>query len=329
MPRRFSARFFAPYAWLVLAYTQLVILWGTYVRAAGAGNGCGPNWPLCDGQFLPHAPKLKMFIEFFHRVSSGLDGVLILGLWAGAMWLYPRRHRVRRAATAALVFVGIESLLGAALVLFRWVGSNASPARVTADALHLINTMLLLAAVLVTALWASGLGPARWRERGRGGPRRVGLGVGVAAVLVTAVCGVMAALADTLYPAVSLAAGFRLDFSHAAPVLERLRVLHPLVAITAGLVLMAIVMAGWGVPRRLPVLGYLVIAAVGLQWAAGAADIALLTPIPVQILHLLGADLVWLAFVAYAADELAGPNVPHALAPPAAQTERGPASVVA
>lgn len=296
-PRR---RGFAIFAWIVLAYTQLVILWGTYVRAAGAGNGCGPNWPLCDGQFLPHAPKLKMFIEFFHRVSSGLDGVLILALWAGAIWLYPRRHRVRRAATAALVFVGVEALLGAALVLFSWVGTNASPARVTADAAHLVNTMLLLGAVLVTAAWSSGLGPARWRGAGR----RAWLAGGAVAILATAVCGVMAALADTLFPAASLATGVRMDFSTAAPMLERLRVIHPMVAILTGVLLIAIVTTIGRRPERHRLLGYLVIAAVGLQWSLGAADMLTLTPVALQILHLLGADLVWLSLLAYAAAEL-------------------------
>ena len=330
-----ARRGFPVYAWVVVVYTQLVILWGTYVRAAGAGNGCGPNWPLCDGQFLPHAPKLKMFIEFFHRVSSGLDGVLILALWAGAMWLYPRRHRVRRAATAALGFVGIEALLGAALVLFGWVGMNASPARVTADAAHLVNTMLLLAAVLVTALWAQGVG-----KPGGSAPlrRRWILGAGAAAILATAVCGVMVALADTLYPSTSLIAGMRQDFSHIAPTLDRLRAIHPAVAILTGLFLIWIVTndgrgpqrgsaarpayarAGVGAPepqagaappapaqRRLhKSLGYAVFAAVLVQWTLGATDMLLLTPVTMQILHLLGADLVWMALIAYTTAELAG-----------------------
>jgi heme A synthase len=287
---------------VVVVYTQLVILWGAYVRAAGAGNGCGPNWPLCDGQFLPHAPKLKMFIEFFHRVSSGLDGVLILVLWAGAMWLYPRRHRVRRAATAALGFVGIEALLGAALVLFGWVGMNASPARVTADAAHLVNTMLLLAAVLLTALWASGV-----EHPAAGGPpkRRWLLGAGAAAILATAVCGVMVALADTLYPSTSLIAGMRLDLSHAAPMLDRLRAIHPAVAILTGLFLIWIVTEAPAQQRLHKTLGYAVFAAVLVQWTAGATDMLLLTPVAMQILHLLGADLVWMALIAYAAAELA------------------------
>ena len=293
-------RRFAVYVWVVLAYTQLVILWGTYVRAAGAGNGCGPNWPLCDGQFLPSHPKLKMLIEFLHRASSGVDAVLIFGLFAGALWLYPRRHRVRRAAWFAAGFLVSEALLGAALVLFGWVGENASPARVSADSLHLLNTLLLLASILLTALWASGVAATR-----RPIPRRQSwlLGAAIAAMLVTAICGAMTALADTLFPATTLQAGLRQDWSAVAPLLERLRVIHPAMAIATGLFLIYFVTLALprpqdALPRRL---GYGLIAAVLLQWGLGALDVLQLAPIPLQILHLLGADLLWLTLIAFTA----------------------------
>lgn len=294
---------FAGFAWAVLGYNLLVILWGAYVRAAGAGNGCGDNWPLCDGQFLPQHPQVKMLIEFLHRVSSGVDAFLVLGLWAGALWLYPQRHRVRRGASAALFFIITEALLGAALVLFGWVGQNASPARVTADATHLVNTLFLLAAVLFTAAWASGLPAARWRGQGR--KARL-LGAALAAFLVTAVCGAMAALADTLFPSQSLAAGLRQDFSGSTRGLERLRVLHPAVAILAGLYFLYLVVEGLPHPpsalaRRL---GYGLAVAVLLQWALGGLDVMLLAPIAMQMAHLLVADLLWLLLLLYATASL-------------------------
>ncbi len=289
---------------------MLVILWGTYVRAAGAGNGCGPNWPLCDGQFLPSHPQIKMAIEFAHRASSGVDVILILGLAAGAWWLFPRRHAVRRGASAAVVFIVTEALLGAALVLFGWVGANTSPARVTADALHLANTLCLLACVAMTAAWASGLPAPAWR----GAPARGKLSAGVLAMLVTAICGAMAALADTIFPSASLAAGLHQDFSGSTALLERLRVIHPAVAIVAGLYLLWLVLDG--LPRpRIPAarwLGYGLIAAVLVQWGCGALDVVLLTPIWMQITHLLTADLLWLTLVLYALAWWARPAVAEA-----------------
>ena len=43
---------FRRYAWAVLAYNVLVVLWGAYVRASGSGAGCGSHWPLCNGELL-------------------------------------------------------------------------------------------------------------------------------------------------------------------------------------------------------------------------------------------------------------------------------------
>lgn len=299
-------RVYAVWAWITVAYTLAVILWGAYVRMAGAGNGCGANWPLCDGQFLPSHPQLKMLIEFLHRVSSGMDAILVLALLAGAFWLHPRRSRVRAAATAAMLFMVAEALLGAALVLFGWVGNNLSGARVGADALHLCNTLLLLASVVLTAAFASGLGAA---GGGRGPRERRLLGVGLGAVMLTAALGAMTAVADTLLPSASLAAGLRADFSSTSIWLQRVRVLHPAAAIATGVFLLWLVMEGLqpasALSRRL---GWAVGAAVLLQWALGGLDVILLAPVGLQLLHLLAADLLWLLLVLWAAVRLFQPD---------------------
>ncbi|HET9784980.1 MAG TPA: COX15/CtaA family protein [Terriglobales bacterium] len=299
-PSGLRHRRFAAFAWVVLAYNIAVILWGAYVRAAGAGNGCGDNWPLCDGQFLPAHPQIKMLIEFLHRASSGVDAVLVFGLFVGALWLYPKRHAVRRGAAAAVFFLVTEALLGAALVLFQWVGQNTSPARIAADATHLANTLCLLAALALTAIWASGVAA----------PRRASgwkLNFALLAVFVTGICGAVAALADTLFPAQSLSLALRQDFSGSTALLERLRVIHPAVAIAAGLYLLWLVFDGLPRPRlRLTRgLGYALAAAVLLQWAGGALDVMLLAPIPMQMLHLATADLLWILLLLFTAATLA------------------------
>lgn len=297
-------RRYAIWAWGTLAYTLAVIMWGAYVRIAGAGNGCGANWPLCDGQFLPSHPQLKMLIEFLHRVSSGVDAVLVLGLMAGAYWLYPRRDRVRVTATAAVIFMVIEAMLGAALVLFGWVGSNVSAARVGADALHLCNTLLLLASVGLTAHFASGL---PLRETGAGNRREARLlGTALGAVMMTAALGAMAALADTVQPSSTLAAGLRQDFSASSFWLQRVRVLHPLAAVaTGGLVLWLLVdgltPSTHGGSQRLGLaLGLTVV----LQWGLGGLDVVLLAPAGLQVVHLLIADVLWLLLVMWTASRL-------------------------
>src|SRR6516164_6905988 len=107
---------FTRFAWAVLAFTVAVVLWGAYVRATGAGAGCGNHWPLCNGEVVPRSPAVKTLIEFTHRVMSGLDGVLILCLMLWALRAYPRRHPARHWAVLSFVFVVTEALIGAALV---------------------------------------------------------------------------------------------------------------------------------------------------------------------------------------------------------------------
>ena len=73
----------ARFAWFVLAWNVVVILWGAYVRATGSGAGCGAHWPLCNGEVVPRAPTAAMLIEFSHRLSSGLAlvAVIVLAVW--------------------------------------------------------------------------------------------------------------------------------------------------------------------------------------------------------------------------------------------------------
>ena len=157
---------FAQYSWGVLAYNLLVILWGAFVRATGSGAGCGAHWPLCNGEVVPHTGRLATAIEFSHRLSSGLALILIVGLVVWAFRLYPRGHLVRRGASVSAFFLLTEALLGAGLVLFEYVAANVSVARAYWMAGHLINTFLLLAALTLTAWWASGGQAARWRNQG-------------------------------------------------------------------------------------------------------------------------------------------------------------------
>src|ERR1700730_7814035 len=101
------------FAWGVLAYNVLVILWGAYVRATGSGAGCGNHWPLCNGEVIPRAPNLARVIAFSHRVSSGLAMLLVFAMAALAYRLYPKGSPVRKSATYAAAFILFEALIGA------------------------------------------------------------------------------------------------------------------------------------------------------------------------------------------------------------------------
>ena len=56
---------FARFAWALLAYNLVVVLWGAVVRATGSGAGCGGHWPLCNGELVPSAPPIKTLVVKF------------------------------------------------------------------------------------------------------------------------------------------------------------------------------------------------------------------------------------------------------------------------
>jgi heme A synthase len=252
---------------------------------------------------VPVAPRIETIIEFTHRMMSGvaLVGVIALWLWSRSIFSrtgFARGTRVRTMALASFVFLITEALLGAGLVLFNYVDKNASVGRAFYLSLHLLNTLLLLAALVLTA-WFS-------REGARAGAK--GLSFVIAALPIAAlvsVTGAIAALGDTLFPATSLAQGFHQDFSGAANFLLRLRVLHPLLAVLAAayFVAMSIVILRSKQPPKLATkLAACVLIFVLAQLCAGALNLILLAPVWMQITHLLLADLVWLALVLLAVE---------------------------
>src|SRR5579864_6224423 len=134
----------ARYAWGVLAYNVAVILWGAYVRASGSGAGCGSHWPLCHGVILQRAPSAATLIEYSHRVTSGLAVVSVLVLLIWTWRERPAGDPSRTGAGLSVFFMLTEAAVGAGLVLFSLVADNASMARALFDAVHLLNTFLLL-----------------------------------------------------------------------------------------------------------------------------------------------------------------------------------------
>src|SRR5581483_2735793 len=142
---------FARFAWAVLAYNIPVILWGAYVRVSFSGDGCGAHWPFCNGMVIPRHMAAPMAIEFTHRVMTSVDTVAAIALCGWAFLAFPRRSALRRFSVLSLIFLFIEALLGAGLVLFRYVAKDQSAGRAWYLSAHLTNTMLLLAALTVTA----------------------------------------------------------------------------------------------------------------------------------------------------------------------------------
>jgi heme A synthase len=308
---------FAVYAWSVLAYSLLVILWGAFVRASGSGSGCGNHWPLCNGAVVPRAPQVETLIEFSHRLSSGLSLLLVLGLVVWGLRVYGSHHPIRVGLIGSLVFILAEALVGAGLVLFGLTADNDSRARAITMALHLVNTFSLMAALAYTAWLASGGAPVRFRGQGWAAP---GWWLGVAGVIFVGMSGAVTALGDTLFPASSLSEGLRQELAPSAHFLLRLRVWHPFIAVAVGVyvVLVARILARQRPNPTTSRLSLLVTSLVLVQLVAGAFNVALLAPTWMQLLHLFLACAVWLAFF------LLGVS---AFSAPVAQALESPASV--
>lgn len=301
---------FSKFAWFVLVYNIAVVLWGAYVRATGSGAGCGAHWPLCNGEVVPQSPGTAMAIEFTHRVMSGLALPLVLVLLVWAWRAYPTGSLPRKWAGLAVLFTITEALVGAGLVLFQLVAQDASAARALGVGVHLVNTFLLLASIAMAAWWAT---PA---VSGEGGPRLTGrgavlglLGVGLLGVLLLGTTGAITALGDTLFPASSIAQGLQQDVDPTASFLIRLRVFHPFLAIGVGVfvILLGRGLAAFYAGTRVQMLVGVLTALVIAQGIAGMVNIYLLAPIWMQMVHLLLADLVWIALVLLTATVLAQP----------------------
>lgn len=291
---------FAKYAWGVLAYNLAVILWGAYVRASGSGAGCGSHWPLCNGEVIPRAPQMETMIEFGHRLTSGLALLMVVVMVIWAFRIYAKGHPVRLGAGLSMFFMLTEALVGAGLVLFELVAQDTSMARAWVIAVHLINTFLLLAALALTAWWASGGQPVQLNSRGGLGWM---LALAFLAMLFLGASGAVTALGDTLFPASSLAEGWQEKFSPTAHFMVRLRLWHPLIAIAVGayiIVVLGVINARQpdSLARRM---SRVFTVLYFVQLTSGALNVVLLAPIWMQLWHLLLSDLLWIVLVLFAA----------------------------
>lgn len=293
----------AKMAWFSLAYDLFVILWGTFVRASKSGAGCGAHWPLCKGHILPDLADATTRVELTHRVTSGLSLVLTIGLAVAAFRASKPGEPLRKAAGAMSFFMITEALVGAGLVLLEYVADDPSAGRAVWMGVHLINTFLLVASATAFAHFASGGEPLSVaRQRGVAKTLAVGLGT----VLLIALTGSQAALADTLFPAQSLLHGLAQDLTPGGHFLLRLRAVHPFVAMLGATIVIGCAVAAQSLrsSRKTAIYASATCAAVVVQIGLGFTNVALLTPIPVQIAHLFVANVIWISLVLLALESL-------------------------
>jgi heme a synthase len=281
---------------LALAFCQIVF--GAIVRITGSGWGCGEHWPKCDGHWLPPLDRIDLVIEVMHRYLALGVTVAVLALAVSA-WRrrgvggVGGRGGVLRPAVLALGIVVATALLGAATIKLR-----LNPFIVVA---HLVLAMSLLAALIVAAMRAGGLGaPAATGSATASRTWRVARAAAVLAFIVL----VLGALTANLG-----AAGACLGFPHCRVYsspnrgLVYLQLTHRLLAF-----LFAIHVLGAG--RRLlhrpearvvKRAAAVAAGAVVFQILVAAALVETRLPPILQSLHQAVGTFVWIAVVVFAA----------------------------
>jgi heme A synthase len=187
------------------------------------------------------------------------------------------------------IFLVLEALIGAGLVIFEMVADNPSVARGWWTASHLANTFLMLAWMTLAA--RAGWDSSRIRLSDSWAWRFAVAGL---LLLLAGASGAVAALGNTLFPAETLAGGFSMDFDPASHLLVRLRVWHPVLAVAAAL---------WLLRLAIPLVSderasvrrwaFWTGGLVEIQGVAGVLNLALLAPAWLQLVHLALADGVW------------------------------------
>lgn len=299
---------FFRYAWFALGYNVLVILWGVFLRASHSGDGCGQHWLTCHGEAIPSAPELKTLIEFSHRLTTAVAGLVVLVLVIWAFRRFERGSLTRYFAGLSFFLILVEGAIGGGLVLTGNTAANWTPTRPYWAAGHLVNTFALIAFLTLTA-WSANF---KWLKLRRLVSLEISaIIIGIAVLLLVGISGSMASLAHMLFPSETIAEGIAKDFDPNSHLLLRLRILHPILSIFT-VVFIAFV-ANW-MKRRVPAsartafwvrnLSILLFVQLGF----GAFTLLTLAPIVMQLGHLLLADLVWIAFVLASANFVSEPN---------------------
>ncbi len=277
-------------AYASLGATLVLVAIGGLVRATKSGLGCGTDWPDCGGRLVPSLATRAEIVEFSHRFTAMVVGLLIAALAVVALRRLGDERRIKTVSVAALALVIFQALLGAAVV-------KAELERLVVVA-HLVAAMSLLALlVYLTAMVTA-------RTTGLEGmtdaslSRRIGAaGLGVLALLV------VGSLASTR------------DIGPSWPLVDGVLVpdlgvetfaLHWFHRVLAGAVGVWVFVIAARVTRRkdaMPAAARFARAAAGLfaiQILIGAANLWTDLNAVVVALHLTTGALIWASFAAMA-----------------------------
>ena len=277
-----------------LVVSVFSIIAGAIVRATGSGDGCGASWPTCNGEIIPELDTPSELIEFSHRSVSGV--LLIITLIIFVKSFKDEVPTLQKKIIWSLTFfVLLEALIGAVIVIYEWVGMNSSAPRIIAVPLHLVNTFGLLGAytLLFHLTRNSKTTLNNFFDRG--------FKIGLFLFLLSGATGSIAALADVIFPSESFITGLAEDFDTNSEVLIRLRILHPIVASAFSLYLYS---EANRLQNEYQVITKNIKLLILLGVLLGVSNVISNIILPLSILHLLMADLLWILYVYKSAEKI-------------------------
>ena len=95
----------------------IVLLMGARVTATGSGEGCGTDWPLCHGNWLPQN-TYESITEYSHRIVTGVEGILVAITSILAWSMRERYPEVKVLVPFMAGTLIVQSLMGAAAVMW-------------------------------------------------------------------------------------------------------------------------------------------------------------------------------------------------------------------
>jgi len=277
-----------------LVVSVFSIIAGAIVRATGSGDGCGASWPTCNGEIIPELDTPSELIEFSHRSVSGV--LLIITLIIFVKSFKDEVPTLQKKIIWSLTFfVLLEALIGAVIVIYEWVGMNSSVPRIIAVPIHLVNTFGLLGAytLLFHLTRNSKTTLNNFFDRG--------FKIGLFLFLLSGATGSIAALADVIFPSESFITGLAEDFDTKSEVLTRLRIFHPIVASALSLYLYS---EANRLQNEYQVITKNIKLLILLGVLLGVSNVISNIILPLSILHLLMADLLWILYVYKSAEKI-------------------------
>ncbi|NWQ43253.1 COX15/CtaA family protein [Bacillus sp. EB106-08-02-XG196] len=95
--------------------TYILIVFGGYVASSESGMGCGPEWPLCNGEVIPILEN-ETLIEFAHRAIG-----LLLAILVGTLFVLIKRNKnnkiLQTAGNWLISLLTLQILAGAVVVV--------------------------------------------------------------------------------------------------------------------------------------------------------------------------------------------------------------------